>query len=180
MNSKAKSALFAAALSSVLAVSAVQASDSAKHEAESLDHAKVSLTEAVKKAEEAGNGQAISAEYEFKGGRPGHYEVKVLSNDGQKLTRYDLSPRTGKIIATSDEKVQKLLTRIKPESIRSAPTSLTHAITTAEERAGGKATVAEVDRDGDQVKYTVKVAKLDGSTEKVKINGADGKIASAE
>jgi hypothetical protein len=30
------------------------------------------------------------------------------------------------------------------------------------------------------VRYTVKVAMADGTTEKIKINGADGKVASAK
>jgi uncharacterized membrane protein YkoI len=57
---------------------------------------------------------------------------------------------------------------------------LTRAITTAETRSGGKAKEATVNRDGDQVQYDVEVVKLDGSSEKLKINGADGKVASAK
>jgi uncharacterized membrane protein YkoI len=49
-----------------------------------------------------------------------------------------------------------------------------------EAQSGGKAVDADADRDGDTVRYTVKVAKADGTTEKVKVNGADGKIASAK
>ena len=39
---------------------------------------------------------------------------------------------------------------------------------------------AEIDRDGDQLKYEVHVVKADGSSEKLKINGSDGKVASAK
>jgi len=172
--------LVAAAVSSVLAIATAQASDSAKHEAESISSAKVSLTDAIHMAEKQGNGQAISAEYEFKGGNPAYYEIKVLRNDGKKLTKYELSPSTGKVKEASNEEFEKVFTRIKPASIQNAPTSLSHAIMTAEERSGGKATDADVDRDGDQVQYTVKVVKLDGTSEKLKINGSDGKVASAK
>jgi uncharacterized membrane protein YkoI len=156
------------------------ASDSARHEAQALQKAKLSLTAAIRVAERQGNGQAISAEYEFKKGNPGYYEVKVLRNDGQKLTAYQLDPDTGQVKEVKDEKFQKLFTRLKPTAIQNAPTSLTRAITTAETRSGGKAKEAEVDRDGDQLRYEVKVVKTDGGSETLKINGSDGKVASAK
>jgi uncharacterized membrane protein YkoI len=168
------------AASSLLALGAAQASDSARHEAQAMEKAKISLTEAIHMAERQGNGQAISAEYEFKNGDPAYYEVKVLRDDGRKLTEYQLDPNTGKVKEVKDEKFEKLFTRIKPTAIQNAPTSLTRAITTAETRAGGKAKEAEVNRDGDQLQYEVKVVKLDGSSETLKINGADGKVASAK
>jgi len=168
------------AASSLLALGAAQASDSARHEAQAMEKAKISLTQAIHMAERQGNGQAISAEYEFKNGDPAYYEVKVLRDDGQKLTEYQLDPNTGKVKEVKDEKFEKLFTRIKPTAIQNAPTSLTRAITTAETRSGGKAKEAEVNRDGDQLQYEVKVVKLDGGSETLKINGSDGKVASAK
>jgi uncharacterized membrane protein YkoI len=168
------------AASSLLAMGAAQADDTARHEAQAMGKAQISLNEAIRMAEKQGNGQAISAEYEFKNGNPAYYEVKVLRNDGQKLTKYELDPNTGKVKEVSDEKFEKLFNRIKPTAIQNAPTSLTRAITTAETRAGGKAKEAEVDRDGDQLQYEVKVVKTDGTTETLKINGSDGKVASAK
>lgn len=176
---KTKSSLLLA-VSAVLALGAAQASDSARHEAQSMEKAKISLTEAIRIAEKQGSGQATSAAYEFKGGDAPYYEVKVLRNDGEKLTKYELSPSTGKVKEVSDEKFQKLFTRIKPASIRNAPTSLTRAIGAAETRSGGKAREAEVDRDGDQLMYEIEVVKLDGTSEKLKINGSDGKVASSK
>ncbi len=175
-----QTALAVAAACGVLVCNAALADDSGRHIAQSLADARVSLLEAIRTAAKEGNGLAVGADYEFKGGDPPLYEVKVLSNDGRKLTRYDINPATGKVKDSRDEKLEKLLTRIKPDSVRNAQTSLTHAITTAEERAHGRAYSADVDRDGDQVKYTVKVVRHDGTEEKVKINGADGKVASAE
>ena len=116
------------------------------------EKAKISLTEAIRIAEKQGNGQATSAEYEFKNGNPAYYEVNVLSNDGQKLTKYELSPSTGTVKEKSDEKFEKLFTRLKPTAIQNAPTSLTRAIATAETRAGGKAKEAEISRGGDQLR----------------------------
>ena len=177
---KINTVVMVAAVSSLLAMGAAQASDSARHEAQSMEKAKISLTEAIHIAEKEGNGLATSAEYELKGGNPAYYEVKVLSTDGQKLSKYEISPSTGKVKDVNDEKFEKLFTRIKPTAIQNAPTSLTRAISTAESRTGGKATEAEIDRDGDQVKYEVHVVKADGSSEKLKINGSDGKVASAK
>src|SRR5246127_4807122 len=157
------------AVAAALAVGAVQASDSTRHEAQAMEKAKISLTEAIRIAEKQGNGQATSAEYEFKNGNPSYYEVSVLSNDGQKLTKYELSPATGAVKEKSDEKFEKLFTRLKPSAIQNAPTSLTRAIATAEARSGGKAKEAEISRGGDQLVYKVEVVKLDGTSEKVQI-----------
>jgi uncharacterized membrane protein YkoI len=84
------------------------------------------------------------------------------------------------VTKASDEAFEKMFTRIKPTDLQTAPTSLKGAITTAETKSGGKAVDADTDRSGDSVRYTVKVAKADGTTEKVKVNGADGKVASAK
>jgi uncharacterized membrane protein YkoI len=176
----AKTGLMTAALSSLLAMGTAQANDSARHEAQAMEKAKISLSQAIRDAEKQGSGQAVSGEYVFKSGNPAYYEVKVLSNDGQKLTQYELNPSTGQVKQVKDEKFEKLFTRIKPTAIQNAPTSLTRAIATAETRSGGKAREASVSRDGDQVQYNVEVVKLDGSSEKLKINGSDGKVASAK
>jgi uncharacterized membrane protein YkoI len=172
--------LMTAALSSLLAMGAAQATDTARHEAAAMEKAKISLTEAIRTAERQGNGQATSAEYVLKSDKPAYYEVKVLRNDGQKLTQYELDANTGQVKEVSDEKFEKMFTRIKPTAIQNAPTSLTRAIATAETRAGGKAQEATVNRDGDQLQYDVKVVKMDGTSEKLKINGSDGKVASAK
>jgi len=145
-----------------------------------LSNAQVSLTEAISAAQEQGNGQAVSADYNVKHGTAGYYDVKVLSSDGQKLTRYRIAADTGKVISTDNEPIEKVFTRLKPESLRNAPTSMKQAITTAEEKSGGKAMGASIHSDGDQVQYTVHVAKADGSTEKVTVNGSNGRVASAK
>jgi len=161
-----------------LAVTA-QASQSAKHEAQELQRAKLSLVEAIVAAEKAAGGKAVSAGFEFKRGNPAYFEVKVLSTDGQKLTRYELNPRTGKVQDTSDEKLEKLLTRLTPASLSHAPTSLTHAIALAEQHTGGHAVSAEAKGNGEQLVYTVNTVKLDGDSQETKVQ-ADGKIASSD
>src|ERR1700704_6940619 len=103
-----------------------QASQSAKHEAEELRRVKLSLIEAVMAAEKERGGKATSAEFVFKRGNPAYFEVKVLSADGKKLTRYDLDPRTGQVQKTANETLENLLTRLPPEDLRRSPTTLTH------------------------------------------------------
>lgn len=163
-----------------VAVTGAQAVTSAAHEEQTLSDAKVALTQAIGIAEKQGSGQAVSADYKAKHGSMGHYDIRVLSSDGSKLTRYRVNSNTGKITEASSEPFQKYFTRIKATDLQNAPTSLKSAITTAESQSGGKAVVADTDHTGDTVQYTVKVAKADGTTEKVKVNGADGKVASAQ
>jgi uncharacterized membrane protein YkoI len=168
-----------AAVAMGCAMTVAQAADAAREDAV-LTNAKVSLTQAVGIAEQQGSGQAVTADYTAKKGAMGHYAIKVLSNDGTKLTEYRVSPASGKVTEASNEPFEKMFTRLKPESLANAPTSLKTAIKTAEAQTGGKAVDADADRDGDQVRYTVKVALADGTTQKIKVNGADGKVASAK
>ena len=161
------------------AVTATQAADAAR-EGATLSKAKVSLNDAIGIAEKEGSGQAVMADYMPKKGTMGHYDVKVLSSDGSKLTEYRVSTATGKVTKASNEPFEKMFTRIKPDALASAPTSLKGAIKTAEAQSGGKAIDADADRNGDTVRYVVKIAMADGTTQKVKVNGADGKVASAQ
>jgi uncharacterized membrane protein YkoI len=177
MTTKATALL--AALAMGFAVTVTQAADAAREDA-TLSNAKVSLTDAIGIAENQGSGHAVVADYAPRKGKMGHYNVKVLSSDGSKLTEYRVSPATGKITEASNEPFEKMFTRIKPDQLENAPTSLKSAIKAAESQSGGKAVDADTDRSGDSVHYTVKIAKADGTTEKVKVNGADGKVASAQ
>ena len=176
---KTKAIALAVALAMGFAVTGTQAADAAREDA-TLSNATVSLNDAINKAEKEGGGQAVAADYTAKKGTMGYYDVKVLSSDGAKLTEYRVSTATGKVTKASNEPFEKMFTRIKPDQLASAPTSLKGAIKTAEAQSGGKAVDADADRNGDTVRYVVKVAKADGSTEKVKVNGADGKVASAQ
>jgi uncharacterized membrane protein YkoI len=176
---KSKVTVLVAALSLAGSWSAAQATDTAREDA-MLTNAKVSLTQAVGIAEQQGSGHAVTADYTPKSGGMGHYSIKVLSSDGKKLTEYQVNPSTGKVTEASNEAFEKMFTRLKPETLENAATSLKGAIKAAEAQSGGKAVDADADRDGNEVRYTVKVAMADGSTQKVKVNGADGKVAMAK
>jgi uncharacterized membrane protein YkoI len=170
------------ALSTAIAVACAATASYADpaREAAMLSHAKVSLNQAITVAEEQGSGQAIDADYVAKSGTPGIYNVKVLSMDGKKLLDFNIDPQNGRVMKATRERVEKVFTRIKPADLKSAQTPLKGAIKTAEAQTGGKAVTAETDRHGNAVRYTVKVVMTDGKTETVKVDGADGKLASAK
>lgn len=166
---------------SMLAVAAsAQASQSAKHEAAELHRAKLSLIEAIVTAQKQNGGRALSAQFEFKRGNPAYFEVKVLSADGSKLTRFELDPRSGKVQDTGNEALEKLITRITPEELSQVSTTLTHAIALAEQSSGGHAVSAEVKRDAGALGYEVATVKLDGNSQTIRVRAADGRILSSD
>ena len=175
---KTKATALLTAITVGCAVTASYAADPAREDA-MLSHAKVSLNEAITVAEEQGSGLAIDADYIPKTGAMGMYDVKVLSMDGKKLLDFNISPDNGRVVKATREHVQKVFTRIKPADLQNAQTPLKGAIKAAEAQTGGKAVMADTDRKGDSVRYTVKVAMADGTNQTIKVNGADGKVASA-
>jgi uncharacterized membrane protein YkoI len=161
------------------AVTTSYAADPAREDA-ALSTAKVSMNQAITVAEEQGSGEAIDADYIPKSGSAGMYDVKVLSMDGKKLLDFNINPDNGRVLKATREHVEKLFTRLKAADLQNAQTPLKGAIKEAEAQTGGKAVMADTDRHGDTVRYTVKVAMSDGTTQTIKVNGADGKVASAK
>lgn len=141
---------------------------------------KVSMNQAITVAEEQGSGQAIDAQFLPKSGATGMYDVKVLSMDGKKLLDFNINPEDGRVLKATREHVGKLFTRLKPKDLEDAQTPLKGAIKAAEAQTGGKVLMADTDRHGDTVRYTVKVAMADGTTQTINVNGVDGKVALAK
>ena len=167
--------VIAAALVFVAAGMAASAED--RKDAQAVSDSKISLTEAIHAAEKAGGGRAVDAEIEGSKGGHARYEVEVLSSDGKKLTEYTINASTGKVEKTSNEAVEKLMTRVTPDDLQAAETTLTAAIREAEQQTGGKVIDAETGARGGALHYELKVAMADGKTDKVKVDGATGKIA---
>jgi uncharacterized membrane protein YkoI len=136
---------------------------------QALGRATLSLTQAIERAEQQGDCKAIGAEFETNREK-GRYEVKILGGD--KLVTYTLDADTGKVLETDDDLLEKLFTRLQPDDVRGAPTTLAQAIGIAQQRSDGKAIAAEVDRDSDALGYDVTVAKSDGSGRDLRIDGA--------
>ncbi len=172
-----KSSLILGVVAMIFAGGAATANDA--DQVQALNSAKLSLTDAIRMAEKEGNGKAVDAEIEATKGQT-QYAVEVLSSDGKKLTEYKLDANTGKIQGTSNESVEKVFTRVKPQDLQNAQTSLAGAIRTAEQKTGGKVIDASTEGSGAKLRYDLKVAQADGKTEKVKIDGTTGKVASAK
>ena len=145
-----------------------------------LSNAKISLPEAVHMAEREGDGKATAVGFRPERKGSGWYEVTVLRIDGRRLTRYRLDAGSGRIIEASNEPIRRALTRVTPQQIADAGTSLTSAIDMAEQRTGGRALEAAVEHRHGEVSYEVRVTRLDGATERVQIEAATGHLASAE
>lgn len=136
---------------------------------------KLPMTQAIQTAEAQGKGKAISVEFDGKGPE---YEVKILTADG-KLVKYKLDANSGQLRGTENEIFERFFTRLKPQILQAAATTLTQAIAVAEQSVGGKAIGAEVERESaDRVLYEVSVLKSDRTTQKVKIDGTSGQITS--
>jgi uncharacterized membrane protein YkoI len=178
MNPNSRWPIILGAAALLLGAAIAQASQTAKHEAQELRRVKLSLIGAVITAEKEGGGKTTSAEFQFTHGNPAYFQVKVLSADGRKLTRYDVDPRTGKVQKTDNEALEKLLTRLTPEELLRSPTVLTHAIALAQEHSGGRARSAEVHRKSDHLEYDIETVNLDGTLHKVKVSGLDGTVIS--
>ncbi len=155
-------------------VSTVQAEERGRY-LPALDNAKFTLTQAIEAAERAGQGKAVEAEFDAKRGDA--YEVKILSQD--KLIEYTLDANSGQITKAGNERLEKFFIRLTPQDVANAKTTLVQAIVAAEQHAGGKAAEAEVEREGDSVRYKVTVIAA-GKTQKVKIDAASGAVRSVE
>ena len=143
-----------------------------EREHEGLQNVKVPLAQALDTAESKGPGRAIHADFEMEGGRP-YYEIKILGSDG-KLTDHHIDANSGQVIKSDNHPIESYFVRLKPSDVQNAPTSLKQAVATAEQKAGGKAAEAEIEREANSVRY--KITVMTGSQSREITVGADGKI----
>src|SRR5829696_5656171 len=142
---------------------------------QAIQNLKVSLSQAIDTAEKQGQGKAIDAEFK-RDGTAGHYEVKVLSDNGNKLVLHRVDGNSGQVTGSDNQPLEKYFTRLKPADVANARTSLKQALATAEKQANGKAIDAEVEREGSGVQYKVTVANGD-RTQDVRVDG-NGQVVS--
>ncbi len=160
------------------ATSATNTADAAQ-EARKLSAVNITLAEAIRTAEQQIDGHAISATFDTTHGDEGRYEVLVLSPDGRRLTRFDLDAYNGAVAAEWNHSLSLVYPELSPRSVQDTRTTLANAIATAEQQAGGKAIDAALGGTGGQMMYSVDVARPDGSTQKLEVDGSDGRIAAA-
>ncbi|MBI0538437.1 hypothetical protein D9599_23000 [Roseomonas sp. KE2513] len=134
---------------------------------------RVPLLEAVEAAESRESGRAIEAGFEIGGG--GYYEIKVLGADGM-IMRHFVDANSGQVTRTDRQQMEEFFTRLRLIDMQNARTTLRQAIVIAEQRVGGRAAEAEVERDGDTVSYRVTVTNNDRLQE-IKVS-ADGQVTS--
>lgn len=131
---------------------------------------KVSLAQAIEVAESKGPGRAVGAGFKVAGGTA-QYEIKLLASDG-KLVEHHVDADSGQVVKSEDHPIEAFFTRLKPADLHSARTTLRQAVAAAEEKAGGKASEAEVSRDGNSIRYEVAVV-ADGRVRRAQV-GEDG------
>lgn len=135
--------------------------------------AKISLVQAIEAAEGKAQGRAIEVDFEIEN-KIAQYEVKVLGPDG-KLMAHHVDASSGQVIKSENHPVEGFFKRFKPSDVQAAKMSLKQAIATAEQKAGGKAVEAEVEREASVVQYEITVL-VGNRTQKVKVH-SDGQVA---
>lgn len=145
-------------------------------EVDAFRQARVSLTQAIEKAEKQGKGKAVSVDFDTKNS-VGLYEVSVVS--GETVTRWDIDASNGKVASGDKETLatwlQKLGAGVKPEELTGSRTTLTQAVGLAEAQAGGKAIEADVEHSDNRLTYDIQV--LNGAeTRTIRIDSTNGQI----
>lgn len=144
-------------------------------EIDAFRQARVSLTQAIEKAEKQGKGKAISVDFDTKN-NVGLYEVSVVT--GETVTRWDIDASNGKVASGDKETLatwlQKLGAGVKPEELTGSRTTLTQAVGLAEAQ-GGKAIEADVQHNDNRLTYDIKV--LNGTdTRTIRIDSSNGQV----
>ena len=145
-----------------------------EREHEGLQNVKVSLAQALDTAESKGPGRAIGADFGNEGGKP-FYEVKLLGSDG-KLTDHHVDANSGQVTKSDTHPIESYFVRLKPSDVQNASTSLKQAVATAEEKAGGKAAEAGIEREASSVQYKITVV-TGGQSREIRV-GPGGEIMS--
>ncbi|WP_407529185.1 PepSY domain-containing protein [Methylobacterium oryzisoli] len=149
--------------------------DNASTEVDAAKASKIGLAQALTTAQsQGGDGRAIDADFEkAEGSTPAHWEIKVVYPDG-KLVEHYINADTGALIKSENQPFERYFTRLKVSDFQNAKTSLKDAIAIAEQKSGGKAFEAEVEREGSSVIYEITVAVAD-KTQEIKV-GPDGNV----
>ncbi len=143
-------------------------------EAEALNKATVSLTQATQIAEKQEPSKTISVEFDIEKNLP-LWEVKVLGKDGVKEYKIDAS--SGAVVKIEDEhirgKLTNFVTGMNLKDLNSAKTTLGQAVSTVETKLNGKAVKVQVEHEHDAIQYDVFV-RADNKTKKLKIQADTG------
>lgn len=141
-----------------------------------FQNAKLSLTDAINKAQQQQQGKTVAARFEMWNGQPSYF-VRTCANN--QIWEGRLNANTGELIGQPrtfavNQAPQKLQQHAK--TVRSAQNSLTQAVQNAEQQQGGKAMMAKV-REGSngQASYDVDLLK-NGQLRTAMVDTSTGKI----
>ncbi len=148
---------------------------------QAVGRAKLSLADAIRAAEAAGQGMVVGAEFEIKDGKP---VFDVTTQNGQAEIDHLIDPATGAIMASTpavedgeadhggDEGTETA-------ALQGAQVNLLQAITTVEGQ-GGKVLKAEYRQDNGALAIDIEVADAAGNTSELKVDAATGAIIAAD
>jgi uncharacterized membrane protein YkoI len=143
-----------------------------------FQNAKTSISRAISAAEQHSRGKALDASFEENNGRPA-YRVKTYE-DG-KIWQGLVDDTSGQVVGQGRVLQEAKLDREDKAEIgalKSAKTSLTDAVTVAEQKGSGKAIDAGLEEHGGKFAYEVETVK-DGRTQRAMVDPQSGKLLAA-
>lgn len=148
---------------------------------QALGAAKLTLADAIRTAEAAGQGMVTGAEFEIKDGKP---VFDVTTQNGAAETDHLIDPATGAILASTPDVEDADGDSGTDEAseltaLQGAKVSLLQAITAAEGQ-GGKALSAEYGQEDGMLAIEVEMADASGKTVDLKVDAMTGKVMAAD
>lgn len=148
---------------------------------QALGAAKISLADAIRAAEAAGQGVVTGAEFGIKDGKPA---FDVTTQNGQAETDHLIDPATGAVIASTpstekDGQDGETTETSEVAALQSAKVSVLQAITAAEGQ-GGKVVSAEYGHEDGALSIQIEVADAAGKMTELTVDAATGKVMAAD
>lgn len=148
---------------------------------QALDTAKLTLADAIRTAETAGQGMVTGAEFTIKDGKP---VFDVTTQNGPAETDHLIDPATGAMLASTPavedadgDSASKEASELS--SLPTAKVSLLQAITAAEVQ-GGKALSAEYAQEGEMLAIDIEVADASGKTVELRVDAMTGMVSASD
>ncbi len=148
---------------------------------QALGAAKLTLADAIRTAETAGQGMVVGAEFEIKDGKP---VFDVTTQNGGAEVDHLIDPATGAILASAPDVEKADGDNSSDEgselaALQGAKVNLLQAITAAEGQ-GGKALSAEFGSENGALSIQVEVADASGKTVELMVNPMTGQVMAAD
>lgn len=147
---------------------------------QALGSAKISLADAIRTAEAAGQGMVVGAEFTIKDGKP---VFDVTTRNGAAEVDHLIDPETGAILGSTPDAEEADGDKDADEAaeltaLQGAKVNLLQAITAAEAQ-GGKALAAEYGREDGTLAVELELADASGKTAELRIDALTGKVLAA-